>query len=519
MSAALQTPPGTPPATTAPYARRWQGLAVLGLSLLIIGIDNTILNVALPTLVRELGASGAQLQWMVDSYVLVFAGLLLSAGALGDRFGRKGALTFGLVLFGASSLLASRTNSPEQLIAVRALMGIGGAFIMPATLSIMTNMFPPEERGRAIGIWAGIAGIGIPLGPVAGGYLLEHYHWSAIFLVNVPVVVLALALGAVLLPTSRDPNSPRVDIPGALLSISGIGILVWGLIEAPARGWTSGTILGAFAVSAALQVAFAIVEMRTREPMLDMRFFKNPRFTAANAAITLVFFAMFGSMFGMTQYLQFILGYAPLEAGVRMLPMAAGMIIGAPVSARLVEHVGTKIVVAAGLTVVAVALLLLSRVEAGTGYGWFVGCMLLMAIGMGLTMAPSTEAVMGSIPRSRAGVGSAMNDTTRQIGGALGVAVLGSLISSVYRGRMDEAVAGLPPTAAQAAHDSLGGALQVAARVGPAGGPLAEVARESFLHAMAIGLRAGAAVALVGAVIALVFLPAEGVDAGLDFED
>lgn len=507
------------PVADAPYPRRWQGLAVLGLSLLIIGLDNTILNVALPTLVRELGASGAQLQWMIDSYVLVFAGLLLSAGALGDRYGRKGALTFGLALFGVSSLLASRVNSAEQLIAVRALMGIGGAFIMPATLSIMTNMFPPEERGRAIGVWAGFAGVGIPIGPVVGGFLLEHYHWSAVFLVNVPIVLAALALGAVLLPTSRDPNSPKVDIPGAVISFAGVSTLVWGLIEAPARGWTSPTILGAFGLAVALLVAFAIVEMRTRQPMLDMRFFRNPRFTAANIAITLVFFAMFGSMFGMTQYLQFVLGYTPLEAGVRMLPMAVGMMIAAPASARFVERFGTKIVVAFGLGVVAVALLLLARVEAGTGYGWFVFCMFVMAAGMGLTMAPSTEAVMGSIPRSRAGVGSAMNDTTRQVGGALGVAVLGSLTSSVYRSRMDEAVAGLPPAAANAAHDSLGAALQIAARSGPAGAQLAEVARQSFLHAMSVGLRAGAVVALAGALVALVFLPAHGEDAGLDFED
>lgn len=515
----MNTSLAAPPDAAVPYARRWQGLAVLGLSLLIIGLDNTILNVALPTLVRELGASGAQLQWMVDSYVLVFAGLLLSAGALGDRFGRKGALTFGLVLFGASSVLASRTNSPEQLIAVRALMGVGGAFIMPATLSIMTNMFPPEERARAIGVWAGFAGIGIPIGPVAGGFLLEHYHWSAIFLVNVPVVLIALVLGAILLPTSRDPNSPRVDIPGAVLSFSGVSILVWGLIEAPARGWGGTAVLVAFATATVLLTAFAVVEVRTRQPMLDMRFFRNPRFTAANISITLVFFAMFGSMFGMTQYLQFVLGYSPLGAGARMLPMAAGMMVAAPTSSRLVEQFGTKVVVASGLTTVAAALLLLTHIESGTGYGWFVGCMLLMSVGMGLTMAPSTEAVMGSIPRSRAGVGSAMNDTTRQVGGALGVAVLGSLMSSAYHGRMDGAVAGLPPAAAQAAHDSLGAALQVAAKSGPAGAQLAEVARQSFLHAMAIGLRAGALVALAGAVVAILFLPAQGKDAGMDFED
>ncbi|MEX2031820.1 MAG: DHA2 family efflux MFS transporter permease subunit, partial [Dehalococcoidia bacterium] len=332
-----------------PYARRWWALGVLSLGLVLIGLDNTILNVALPTLVRELGATNSQLQWIVDSYVLVFAGLLLTAGSLGDRFGRKGALNFGLIVFVGAAIYCATTDSAEQLIVGRAVMGLGGAFIMPSTLSILTNMFPPNERARAIGIWAGMAGVGIPLGPLVGGWLLENADWGWVFLINVPIVAVALGLGLWLLPTSRDPAAPRIDIPGAALSMVGLSAVIYGLIEAPNHGWTAPATLLVFAAGAAVLALFVVWERRTREPMLDLRFFRNPRFTAANIAVTLVFFALLGSMFSMTQYLQFVLGYSALEAGIRMMPMALGMMIGAPLSARLVEHIGSKVVVTAGL--------------------------------------------------------------------------------------------------------------------------------------------------------------------------
>lgn len=443
------------------YERRWLALGVLGLSLILIGLDNTILNVALPTLVREISATNSQLQWIIDSYVLVFAGLLLTAGSLGDRFGRKGALNAGLVLFVLGAIASALSDTANQLIAARAFMGIGGAFIMPSTLSILTNMFPSHERGRAIGIWAGMAGVGIPLGPLLGGWLLAHFHWNAVFTVNIPIVLVALALGQWLLPTSRDPRAPRVDVPGAVLSMAGLSLLIYGIIEAPLHGWTATATMSPFAAGVAFLLVFAWWEIRTPEPMLDMRFFRSRRFSAANAAITLVFFAMFGSLLSLTQYLQFILGYTPLEAGVRMLPMAVGMMVGGPSSARIAERVGTKVVVSTGLVVVALGLLLLSRLQANSGYLPVVIALLVMAIGMGFSMAPATEAVMGAIPRAKAGVGSAMNDTTRQIGGALGVAIIGSIMSSAYRADVTDATAGLPAEAAGAATDSLGAALAV----------------------------------------------------------
>ncbi len=518
MTTASVIPPvdSTPP----PYERRWLGLIVLSLSLILIGLDNTILNVALPTLVREIDATNAQLQWIVDSYVLVFAGLLLTAGSLGDRFGRKGALNFGLLIFLGGAIYASTTDDAGHLIAARAVMGIGGAFIMPSTLSILTNMFPPHERGRAIGIWAGMAGIGIPLGPLVGGYLLEHFAWGSIFLINIPIVLIALAAGWVLLPTSRDPQAPRVDVGGAVLSMLGLGVLIYGLIEAPLKGWGSSETLLALTGGMALLAAFAAWEYRTAEPMLNLRFFRNPRFSAANAAITLTFFALFGSMFSLTQYLQFVLGYSALEAGIRMLPMALGMMIGAPASARIVERTGSKVVVAGGLTLVTVALLLMTTLEADSSYLGFLLPLLVLATGMGLTMAPATEAIMGAIPRAKAGVGSAMNDTTRQVGGALGVATIGSLMSSVYRSNVESALTSLPVDLVERAKDSVGAALGIAAQQGgPEGAAIADRARGAFVDAMGAGFLAAAIISALGVVLVIAFLPAHGVDAGETFED
>lgn len=517
MTIALNDPP---PATTAePYARRWWGLIVLSLSLVLIGLDNTILNVALPTLVREIEATNSQLQWIVDSYVLVFAGLLLTAGSLGDRFGRKGALNLGLLIFLGGALYASTTDDATHLIAARSIMGIGGAFIMPSTLSILTNMFPPHERGRAIGIWAGVAGIGIPLGPLVGGWLLENFAWGSIFLINVPLVLVALAAGWVLLPTSRDPQAPKVDVPGAILSMAGLAVLIYGLIEAPLKGWGSTETLLALGAAVVILAAFAWWESRVAEPMLNLRFFRNPRFSAANAAITLTFFALFGSMFSLTQYLQFVLGYSALEAGIRMLPMALGMMIGAPASARIVERVGSKVVVAIGLSIVTLALLLLTRLEPDSSYMAFLLPLLVLATGMGLTMAPATEAIMGAIPRSKAGVGSAMNDTTRQVGGALGVATIGSLMTSTYRSNVESALTTLPPDLVERAKDSVGAALGIAAQAGPDGAPIAERATAAFTDAMAVGFFAAAIISAIGVALVVAFLPAHGVDAGETFDD
>ena len=486
--------------------QRWWTLVVLSASLLVIGLDNTILNVALPTLEHDLGASSSQLQWIVDAYMLVFAGLLLTAGALGDRFGRKRALSFGLAVFGLGSGLSALATSPAMLIATRALMGVGGAFIMPSTLSIITAVFPAEERAKAIGVWAGVSGLGIAIGPVAGGWLIEHASWNAVFLVNLPFVAAALLAGHWLVPESKDPAAPRLDIPGFAMSISGLTTLVWAIIEAPSKGWTNPTILAAFAAAVAILGAFMAWELRTREPMLDIRLFANPRFSGASAAITLTFFAMFGSIFFLTQYLQGVLGYTALEAGVRVTPIAIGLILGGPISAKLAAKLGTKVVVAAGLTLVAVGLSIVTQFAVDSTYGIVAAHLLVLGFGMGMAMAPATESVMGSLPVEKASVGSAVNDTTRTTGGALGVAILGSLLASQYRGDMDGAVSGLPHDTAATASDTLSGGLAVAHRLGDSG--LAEAAQSAFLNGMHVAAIAAAAVALAGAIVAYMVIPA-----------
>jgi len=492
------------------YERRWWILIVLCLSLVIITLDNTILNVALPTLVNDLGATNSQLQWIVDSYTLVFAGLLLTAGSLGDRFGRKGALQIGLAIFAVGSLLSAVSSDPSQLIGTRAIMGIGGAFIMPATLSILTNVFPAEERGRAIGVWAGISGIGIAIGPLLGGFLIEHFSWHAIFMVNLPIAALAIIAGGLIVPSSKDPSAPKLDPLGAGLSIVGLVSLVFGLIEAPESGWTDPKILAAFALGILTLGCFAAWEVHSTHPMLDVTFFKNPRFTAASSAITLVFFAMFGYSFLLTQYFQFVLGYSALETGLRLLPLALTLMVVAPTSARLVERIGTKVIVAVGLSCVSLALALQVGLTAESPYSQVVWRMMLLAFGMGLTMAPATESIMGSLPLAKAGVGSAVNDTTRQIGGALGVAIVGSVLSSVYGAKIVEAFSGrLPARAVEAAKSSLGGALKVADRAPAAiSSEIATVARNGFVDAMHVGAVVASIAALLGVVVVIAFLPA-----------
>jgi EmrB/QacA subfamily drug resistance transporter len=492
------------------HDRRWWTLLVLSTALLVISLDNTILNVALPTIERELDASSGQLQWIVDSYTLVFAGLLLTMGALGDRFSRRGALVAGLLIFGSASLASAFAESANMLIATRALMGIGGALIMPTTLSILTNVFPAEERPKAIGIWAAVAGIGVGIGPAAGGGLLEQFDWTAVFLINVPIVAAALLAAPKLVPDSRDPKQARLDPVGALLSTVGLAILTAAIIEAPERGWTDGIILGGFAASALVLAGFVIWELRTASPMLDVRLFRIRRFTGASGAIALVFFALFGAIFFLTQYLQGVLDYTPFEAGVRMLPVAAGLIVGGPLSAKLAGRLGTRTVVATGLTVVAAALFLLSGAEPDSGYSLVASSLVLLGLGMGATMAPATESIMSSVPKDNAGVGSAMNDTVRLVGGTLGVAILGSLLSSSYGADMEPAVESLPQPAADAASDSLGHASVVADQIGGgAGRALSSAAETAFTTAMSSTLTVAAATALAGALLALVVLPGQ----------
>lgn len=490
--------------------RRWWTLAVLNLSLLMIIMDNTILNVALPTLARELHASGGQLQWIVDSYVLVFAGLLLPAGALGDRFGRRGALSVGLAIFGAGSLGAVLAGSASTLIAARCVMGVGAAFVMPATLSILTNVFTdPRERAKAIGSWAAVGGLGVALGPVLGGWLLEHFFWGSAFLVNLPVVAVLLVTGALLVPTSRDPETPPLDIVGALLSIAGLGSLVWAIIEGGEQGWTARPTIVGFGIAVTALVAFAAWEISSEHPMLDLDFFRNRRFTAASLSVVLAYFALFGTMFLLSQVLQFVLGYSSLAAGVRLLPFALAMVVVSPVSVKLVQVFGTKVIVSVGLTMAAGGLLWLASVEFGDTYRAFWPAMIVLGAGVALTWAPTTEAIMGSLPPAKAGVGSAVNDTVREVGGALGVAVLGSLVAGRYGRAMQATTEALPPEARHVARDSLGGAVSVAGQIGgETGRAVLDAGRAAFLDGFHLAVTVGAVVALAGAALAARWLPA-----------
>ncbi|MDZ4827183.1 MAG: MFS transporter [Actinomycetota bacterium] len=500
------------------YQQRWWILLVLCMSLLVIIVDNTILNVAVPTIVTQLDASTSQLQWMVDSYTLVFAGLLLTAGSLGDRFGRRGALQVGMVIFGLGSLLAATSDSAGDLILYRGVMGVGGAFIMPATLSIITNVFPPEERGKAIGLWAAVAGVAGVVGPTTGGFLLEHFYWGSIFLVNIPIVIVALAAGFFLIPTSRDPSKPALDPLGALLSIVGLVSFVYAIIQAPEEGWTSPMTLGVFAFSIIVLAGFALWERTVASPMLDTSFWRDPRFSAASGGIALIFFAMFGSIFLLTQYFQFVMGYSAFEAGVRLLPWALTMLIVAPNSARLAHKYGTKVVVGSGLSIAAFSLALLATLpgEGSSYWGDVVWRMVPLAFGMALTMAPATESIMGSLPRAKAGVGSAVNDTTRQIGGAFGVAIIGSVMASVYGSRVADSLAGLGVEGepADVAKEGLGQALRVAQEApGSLGPQIASVARDAFMEGMHRGVLVGSIGALIGALVVFKWLPARAADA------
>jgi EmrB/QacA subfamily drug resistance transporter len=495
-----------------PNPRRWQILAVLCISLFVIVMDNTIVNVALPTLARELDAGTSSLQWIVDAYTLVFAGLLLAAGGLGDRFGRKGALLAGLALFGAFSAAGAFASSTGQLISARAVMGVGAALIFPTTLAIVVNVFTePRERAAAIGIWTAIAGVGVALGPISGGWLLEHFSWGSVFLVNVPVTVAGIVGTLVLVPRSRDPRAPRLDLPGLALSIAGVTLLVWSLIEAPSHGWISATTIGGITGAAALLAVFSWWERRVPAPLLDVNLFRNMRFTAASLAITLGFFALFGFIFLVTQYLQLVKGYSALQAGVRTLPFAIAMVVAAVSSPKVVPRIGTKVVVTAGLALMSAGFAIASTNDASTSYSVIASAMVLMGFGLGSAAAPATESILASVPREKAGVGSAVNDTTREVGGTLGVAVLGSIMASVYGGRILDALSGtsLPAGLRAAAGDSLAAALQIAGGVGGAAGRgIALAAQDAFVQAFQIGSVVTGAVALVGAVIALLFLPA-----------
>jgi EmrB/QacA subfamily drug resistance transporter len=490
-------------------------LVSLLLAAFVINLDTTIVNVALPTLVRELNASNSQLQWVVDAYNLLFAASVLAVGSLSDRFGRKGMLLAGLSVFGLASVAGGLTDSPGQLIAARAVMGVGSAMVFPSTLSLISNVFTERrERARAIGLWGAITGAAIALGPIVGGWLLELFDWRSIFFAMAPIALLAGVLVARYVPTSRDPAAPRIDRAGFALSTATIGLLVYTIIEAPDYGWGSTRTIVSFALTALLAGAFAAWERRTEQPMLDLSLFRNPRFTAASASVAISFFALSGFIFLVTQYFQFLKGYGPLSTGLRLLPVASFVAISSIVGARLAVRVGTKVIVASGLFAMAAFYVWVTSTSATTGYGTIAAQMVVLGTGMGLTSAPATEAIMGVVPKTKAGVGSAINDTTRLLGGTLGVAVIGSVYASLYASRLTSALpAALPATVARTAHASVGAALTAADRLGHAGHPalataLHDAASSAFFHGFTAANYLAAGVAAAGAVMALALLPA-----------
>jgi len=483
--------------------RRWWALAALVLSLLTFGFDATILNVALPILAVALNADTAQLQWMVDAYVLVLAGLLLPAGALGDRFGRKAFLLAGLALFGGASVLASFAGDAGAVIAARALMGVGAAILTPVTAAVIPTLFPREERAKAIAFLAIGLGAGVPLGPIIGGYLLNHFWWGSVFLVNVPVVLLAIVAVAALVPESKDPTPRRIDVVGALLSTTGLVAFVYGVIAAPERGWTSLPVVVATTAGVVLLAAFIAWERRVADPMIDLRLFGRRRFLWGSIAGTVASFGMFGLFFVLPQYLQAVRGIDALGTGVRLLPIMAGLIVGARVSERLVTRFGSRGPIAAGLWLIAAGLGTGALTGADSGYGFVAAWLSVTGLGIGLALAPAMDAVLGELPPERSGSGAALTMALRQVGAALGVALLGSLASAVYTGQLDRDAV-LPPEAAEASRDSVAGAVAVATRLGDAA--LATDARLAFASAMSVVLLACAVAAAAGAL---------GVQAGL----
>ena len=489
-------------------------LATLCLAALIINLDTTIVNVALPALVRQLGATTTGLQWVVDAYNLVFAALIVAAGSLADRLGRKGMLLAGLGVFGAASLAGSFATSVGQLVGTRAVMGLGAAMMFPATLALLTNVFTGRaDRALAIGMWGASAGVGIALGPIAGGWLLGSFWWGSIFLFMVPIAAVVAALVAWRVPTSRDPRTPPVDWRGFALSVVAMSLIVYGIIQAPAWGWASAATLTTLAAGLVILGLLVAAELRTAHPMIDMSLFRNPRFTAAAAAVAISFFALLGFIFLMTLYFQVVRGYSPLSTGVRLLPVAVTVGIAAVAGTRLAVWIGNKVIVGGGMLSFGVAMAWISTFSPGTSYAIIAASMVVLGIGMGFTQAPATEAIMGAVPARQAGVASAVNGSTRLFGGTLGVAVIGSVAASLYTSRLDALLPpGLPVPAVTAAKGSVGGAAIAAQRLAHAGLPgpaqaLRDASVAAFMHSLTGACLVAAAVTAIGVVLVALWLP------------
>ncbi|MEU6022767.1 MFS transporter [Micromonospora sp. NPDC047134] len=500
-----------PPAENTGHPRRWAILGVLVVSLLVVVLDTTILNVALRTIadpVHGLGASHGELEWSVNSYTLAFAGLLFTFGVLGDRAGRRRMLLIGLVLFGLASLCSAYAQNPTQLIAARALMGAGGAAVMPATLSIISNVFDPRERARAIGIWAGAVGLAMAIGPILGGLLLEHFWWGSVFLINVPVIGLGIVLVALLVPESRDPNPGRVDVVGVLLSVVGLVTLTYGIIDGGEHGFGRPVVWATIVAGIVVLACFVAFERRSSHPALDVRLFREPRFAVPVALIGLVFFAAMGVMFFSSFYLQMVRGYSPLQTGLIFLPFAVAQLVFAPTSASMVRRYGPRAVSVVGLLLAAVSLAAFAFIDAVTPIWVVLVFFFIQGAGMANIMPPATESIMSSLPREKAGVGSAVSNTIRQTAAALGVAVLGSVLAAGYRNGMAPTLEELPPGARESAGESIAGAYAVAGQLGPAAPQLITAANGAFVSAMHVSAALAAVITVGGALVALRWMPA-----------
>ncbi|MGD9704408.1 MAG: DHA2 family efflux MFS transporter permease subunit [Acidimicrobiia bacterium] len=495
----------------ASHPNRWRILGVLVLALLVTSIDHTIINVAMPQLVGDLGASSAQLQWVVASYTIVFAGLLLTAGSVGDRFGRRHALLAGLATFLAGSVVAATAGSTTALIVGRSVMGVGGALIMPTTLSILVNVFgEPRERARAIAAWTAASGAGIALGPIVGGMLMRSFSWSSVFWINVPLLVAAFVGAVHLVPDSRDPHATKLDPVGALLSIAAVGSLVYAIIQAPERGWTSTASVTNFAAGTALGILFVAWEMRRDDPMLDIGLFRSRGFSAGSIALALLFFAMAGTVFMQAQYLQFVLDYTPLAAGFALVPAALGMLAGTGAGAHLAAAHGGRVAVAAGTLLAAAGVAVQAALADGGSYLPTGVGLLLFGLGAGIAMPAATEMIMATLPPARAGVGSAVNDTVREFGGALGVAVIGSVAATSYATSMRRELVRFPNLTdidVSLLTNNVGAAINSSRRLGAQGDPISSLARSTFVDSMGTSLWIAAGLALCAAVVALTLLP------------
>src|ERR1700722_10751352 len=492
------------------YRRRWLILSVLIVGLLAIVIDNTVLNVALKTIAEPrggLGASQSQLEWAINSYTLVFAGLLFTFGVLGDKIGRKRMLIIGLALFGIASLLSAYSRSPDQLILARAAMGLGGAAVMPQTLSIISNVFEPAERPRAIGLWAMAVGLGIATGPVLGGLLLDHFWWGSVFLINVPVTVVGGIAAAIMVPESRNPDAGKIDYVGVLLSIAGLVSLVYGIVQGGGGSWLSLGVLGPIVGGLAILAGFAWYEARITHPSLDVRLFRDRRLSASIAALGLVFFGMGGVYFFTSFYLQNVRGYSPLDAGLLTVPFAIGQLLMAPRSARLVRRYGAKVVGATGLFVMGVDLIGYAALGITTPIWVLIMLYLIQGAAIGVSMPAATSAVMDVLPRERAGAGSALTNTARQVAVALSVAILGSILAQFYRKSLSPSLAHLPAALRSTASSSITGTQAVAQQLGTAGRSLLAPANSSFVSAMHITTLIAAALGLAGGFVVLRWMP------------